>query len=188
MADPRIAIERTMKFEDSTLSGKVTFDAGGRTRFGIAEKFHPDLPGDFFTGPKEEALAESERLMTEEYWALMHLDDVESQDIANKLFDMAVNMGVHQAVIYAQRAVNFLIQQGTQAVIDSPVTPVLRAAFTLLEDGKMGPKTIAAINTEDPAVFYGLLKQFSAAHYRHIAANNPSQAINLNGWLKRAEA
>jgi|SRR5438270_998913 len=169
MADPKIAIERTMKLEDSTLSGKVTHDAGGRTRFGIAQKFHPDLPEEFFTGPKEEALAEAEQIMETDYWNVLHLSEVESQDVANKLHDMAVNMGVHQAGVYAQRAVNSQL-------------------LLLNEDGNIGPKTLAAINAIDPQVYYGLLCQFSAWHYRHIAANNPSQAENLNGWLKRAEA
>jgi len=78
-------------------------------------------------------------------------------------------MGVRQAAVYAQRAVN---SQGRQ----------------LTEDGNIGSKTLAAINAIDPQTFYGLLCQFSAWHYRHIATNNPAQAVNLAGWLKRAEA
>jgi hypothetical protein len=50
MADFKPAFLFTLQHEDSTRSGKVTIDAGGRTRFGIAEKFHPDLPEEFFTG------------------------------------------------------------------------------------------------------------------------------------------
>lgn len=169
MADFKTAFLFTLQHEDSTRSGKVTVDAGGRTRFGIAEKFHPDLPEEFFTGPAEDALAEAEKIEEREYWDCMCLAEVESQNVANKLFDMSVNMGVRQAAVYAQRAVNSQSQQ-------------------LTEDGKMGPKTLAGINVIDPETFYGLLCQFSAWHYRHIAANNPAQAANLAGWLKRAEA
>lgn len=169
MAEAKPAVDRTLRFEDSTLSGKVTFDAGGRTRFGIAEKFHPDLPEEFFTGPKEEALAEAERIGAEEYFSAMHLEQIESQDVANKIYDMAINMGTHQAAVYAQRACN---SQGAG----------------LVEDGKLGQKSFAAINAIDPMLYYDLLKQFSRAHYEHIAANNPAQAVNLNGWLKRADA
>ena len=168
MADFKMAFLLTLQHEDSTRSGKVTVDAGGRTRFGIAEKFHPDLPEDFFTGPAEDALAEAEKIEEREYWDSMHLAEVENQNVANKIFDMGVNMGVRQAAVYAQRAVN---SQGQQ----------------LTEDGTIGPKTLAAINAIDPQTFYGLLCQFSAWHYRHIAANNPAQAVNLAGWLKRAE-
>lgn len=170
MAEAKPAVERTLRFEDSTLSGKVTHDAGGRTRFGIAQKFHPNLPEEFFTGPKEEALATAEDILTHDYFGAMHLEQIESQDVANKIHDMAVNMGTHQAAVYAQRAAN---SQGL---------------LLLNEDGKLGPKSFAAINSIDPDVYYDLLRQFSEAHYRHIAANNPEQAVNLAGWLKRAAA
>ena len=68
MADFKTAFLFTLQHEDSTRSGKVTVDAGGRTRFGIAEKFHPDLPEEFFTGPAEDALAEAEKIEEREYW------------------------------------------------------------------------------------------------------------------------
>lgn len=169
MADFKTAFLLTLQHEDSTRSGKVTVDAGGRTRFGIAVKFHPDLPEEFFTGPAADALAEAEKIEEREYWDTMRLAEIENQSVANKIFDMGVNMGLRQAAVYAQRAVN---SQGQQ----------------ISEDGKMGPKTLAAINAIDPQAFYGLLCQFSAWHYRHIATNNPAQAVNLAGWLARASA
>jgi lysozyme family protein len=169
MADFKPAFLFTLQHEDLTRSGKVTVDAGGRTRFGIAEKFHPDLPDEFFTGPAEDARAQAEKVEEREYWDTLRLAEVENQNVANKLFDMGVNMGVRQAAVYAQRAVNSQSQQ-------------------LTEDGNIGPKSLAAINAIDPQTFYGLLCQFSAAHYRHVAANNPAQAVNLAGWLKRASA
>jgi hypothetical protein len=92
MADFKTAFLFTLQHEDSTRSGKVTVDAGGRTRFGIAEKFHPDLPAEFFTGPAEDALAEAEKIEEREYWGCMRLGEVENQNVANKLFDMGVNM------------------------------------------------------------------------------------------------
>lgn len=104
MADFKTAFLFTLQHEDSTYTGKVTVDAGGRTRFGIAEKFHPDLPEEFFTGPTEDALAEAEKIEESEYWGRMRLAEIENQNVANKLFDMGVNMGVRQAGVYAQRA------------------------------------------------------------------------------------
>lgn len=172
MADFKAAFSFVLQHEDSTRSGKVTLDAGGRTRFGIAEKFHPDLPDEFFTGPAEDALAEAEKIEEHEYWGAMRLAEVEDQNIANKLFDMGVNMGVRQAAVYAQRAANALVAS------DARVT----------EDGVIGPTTLAAINAAEPIAYYQLLCELSAAHYRHLAAVNPTQAVNLAGWLKRAEA
>src|SRR5258708_5963659 len=141
MADFKAAFLLTLQHEDSTHSGKVTVDAGGRTRLGIAEKFYPDLPKKVFSRPVEGALAEAEKIEEREYWDIMRLGEVENQNVANKLFDMGVNMGVRQAAVYAQRSVNSQTQQ-------------------LTEDGKIGPKTLAAVNAIDPQAFYGLLCQF----------------------------
>jgi lysozyme family protein len=172
MADFKTAFLLTLQHEDSTCSGRVTVDAGGRTRFGIAEKFHPDLPEEFFSGPAEDALAEAEKIEEREYWDTMRLAEVENQNLANKLFDMGVNMGVHQAAVYAQRAANAL----------------LIAEARVAEDGEIGAKTLTAINSADPIAYYQALCELSAAHYRYVAAVNPAQAVNLKAWLKRAEA
>ena len=172
MADFKTAFLFTLQHEDSTRSGKVTVDAGGRTRFGIAEKFHPDLPEDFSTGPAEDALAEAEKIEEREYWSCMRLAEVENQNVANKLFDMGVNMGVRQAAVYAQRAANAL----------------LIATARIAEDGEIGTKTLEAIHGVDPIAYYQALCELSAAHYRHVAAVNPAQAANLKGWLNRASA
>jgi lysozyme family protein len=172
MADFKPAFAFVLQHEDSTRSGKVTVDAGGRTRFGIAEKFHADLPEEFFTGPAEDALAEAEKIEEHEYWAEMRLAEVENQNVANKLFDMGVNMGMLQAAVYAQRAANALTAGDARVA----------------EDGVIGSRTLAAINAADAMAYYQLLCELSAAYYRHVAAVNPAQAVNLAGWLKRAEA
>jgi lysozyme family protein len=190
MADFKPAFAFVLQHEDPTRSGKVTVDAGGRTRFGIAEKFHPGLTEEFFSGPGEDALGEAERIEERDYWEPMRLAEVENQNVANKLFDMAVNMGVRQASIYAQRAANVLLGHvqaaGTQAPDVSQRQPVVLAR--LEEDGEVGEKTLAAIHRFEPRDYHQLLCELSEAHYRHIAAINPAQAVNLHGWLKRANA
>lgn len=177
MSDFKPAFQFVLLHEDSTCSGKVTVDAGGRTRFGIAERFHPELPDEFFTGPAEEALARAEEIEQREYWDAMRLEEVEDQAVANKLLDMGVNMGVRQAAILAQRAANFLLRTGADP-----------AAAQLAEDGVIGEKTLAAINTLAPEQYHNVLCELGEAHYRHLAAANPEQAMNLHGWLKRAKA
>jgi|ERR1051326_6638699 lysozyme family protein len=182
MADFKPAFAFVLLHEDPSCSGKVTEDAGGRTRFGIAGKFHPELAEEFFTGPAEEALAEAEKIEERDYWEPMRLAEIENQNVANKLFDMAVNMGVRQASIYAQRAANYLLGRGAAG----PQTAADR--LVLVEDGRIGEKTLAAINACPAIEFHQALCELSEAHYRHIAAVNPEQAVNLRGWLKRAQA
>jgi lysozyme family protein len=203
-----LAFNFVMNHEDPHRTGKVTEDAGGRTRFGIAAKFHPELPESFFTGPADAALKTAEEILRRDYWEPMRLAELLDQKLANKLFDMAVNMGVHQAAVYAQRAVNGVIigaqalntsapgedsRDGTQA-LGSPASggfsrdgvEVLLPATPIHEDGVIGPRTLAALNAADPAKLYALLCDWSRRHYEHIAAINPAQAKNLQGWLKRA--
>jgi len=180
MADFQSAFAFVLLHEDPTCSGKVTEDAGGRTRFGIAGRFHPDLPEEFFTGPAEEALAEAEKIEEQDYWRPMRLAEIENQNVANKLFDMAVNMGVRQAAIYAQRAANYLLSRGDGRL--------QTGTGRLVEDGKIGEKTLAALNALQPIAYHQVLCELSEAHYRHVAAVNPEQAVNLRGWLKRAQA
>jgi lysozyme family protein len=171
MADFKMAFTFVLLHEDAARAGKITVDAGGRTRFGIAEKFHPELPEDFFSGPVEEALLMAEKIEEREYWDPLRLDEIESQSVANKLLDMAVNMGVRQAAVYAQRAVN-----------------ALAGSARLAEDGMMGTQTLTVVNAVNPIAYHQALCALSAAHYRHVAAVNPAQAVNLQGWLRRAEA
>ena len=92
-----------------------------------------------------------------------------------------MNMGVHQAAIYSQRAANFLLGRdaGPQSVA---------GVSCLAEDGETGKKTLAAIHAVDSQEYYRVLCELSEAYYRHIAAVNPAQEVNLNGWLKRAHA
>ena len=173
MADFQPAFTFVMSHEDTGLTGKVTEDAGGRTRFGIAEKFHPGLPAGFFSGPAAEALEVAEQIYQRDYWKQLRLDELDNQNIANKIFDMAVNMGTHQAAIYAQRAANGLIAAPGQR---------------LHEDGVFGPATIAGFNSLSPIALYQPLCEWSRRHYQHIASINPTQAVNLAGWMKRADS
>jgi lysozyme family protein len=230
MADFEAAFDFVMNHEDPQRSGKVTEDAGGRTRFGIAQKFHPELKPEFFSAPPEEALKQAEDILRRDYWNRMRLSEIGNQNVANKLFDMAVNMGVHQAGVYAQRAANGLItakvalpaplaQRSMAAVApakdqgaagnasasgsakdkadangagagDDPYADLrpLVPMFRLAEDGVLGDKSLAAINSFDPIVYYQLLCDLSRQHYIHVASINPAQSANLQGWLKRAAA
>ena len=204
MSDFTLAFKRTMQFEDDPNDpGRVTHDAGGGTRFGIADRFHPGLPEEFWTGSADEARALAEEIELEQYWKPLNLDGIDDQTVASKIFDMGVNMGAHQAAVLAQRAVNFLLAIGGPHAsltggAQEPLTggtqqPPAAARFVpvvthLTEDGVIGPKTLKQLNKLGPARILKALREFSESHYRHIVAVNPAQAVNLDGWLRRAAA
>jgi len=67
---------------------------------------------EFFTCPAAEARAQAEKIELEQYWKPLGLNGVDDQAVASKIFDMGVNMGVHQASVLTQRALNFLLSTG----------------------------------------------------------------------------
>ena len=129
MANSKEAIEFVMKQEDSTLSGEVTTDAGGRTRFGIAERFHSDLTSTGYYDEMEglAALSVAEEIYQKSYWVEVCGDQIENQDVANRVLSFAVNLGSKQAIVLLQRAANTL-------------------GAGLHEDGAMGTLTLKAVN------------------------------------------
>ena len=164
------ALAFVLRNEDPHLSGVVTEDSGGRTRFGIAERFHPDLGHDFYAGPPEAALRTAREVYRFEYWKPIRGDEIRDQQVATKMLDMAVNMGVRQAIVLCQRALNGC------------------SAFQVAEDGLLGSRTMAAINRCDAAALLIHLREMCAAFYQQLAAMRPEMRAYLNGWLSRARA
>lgn len=168
MADFKKAFDFVMVNEDSTLSGKVTVDEGGRTRFGVAEKYHGNLADDFFTGDKEKALEEASVIYRDEYWNAISGDEIVDQDCANKLLDMCINLGDANAIHMLQTSLNFL-QRGS-----------------VKEDNRFGPKTLAALNVANPITLHRALRQSCVHHYQQIATNRPVTESEYSSWMHRA--
>lgn len=170
MADRKIAANMVMHEEDGSLKGKVIPATGvgrnGRERFGIVERFHPELvdSGFFDDMDHDEALELAEETLLHCYWDPILGDSIEDQNIADLLFSMAVNESCHEAVTLLQRAMGFLPAH---------------------VDGKMGPDTLGIVNSADPTVVLNALQNQANAFYEHVAQVNPDQQKNLQGWLNR---
>ena len=152
MADFNIAIETVLANEGGICN--VSGDPGGLTNFGISQRSYPAIDIRSLTP------ATAAAIYHRDFW---HYDEVTNQALANKIFDMSVNMG-HTAISILQRCVS--------------VTP----------DGIWGPATCAATNAVDAAM-PGLLDEYKmelANRYRNLVLANPALAQFLNGWLKRA--
>lgn len=96
-------------------------------------------------------------------------DDITDQAVATVLLDMAINSGQSRAVTLMQRA---LCAIGGQVGVD----------------GSFGPATLAAINAAEPHALLGAFRQQRVAFYHHLVDANPTQAVFLKGWLRRADA
>lgn len=166
-------------------------DPGGATNWGISLRWlinagEIDLDGDGFHDFDMDrdgdldiddiaALSEADackiyRLKFWEPYCFGQLPD----SIAIKTFDLAVNMGHRQAFKLLQRA--------------------CRANnLDIVDDGVIGPKTLAAIDqiarVNDGALVYGhytALRSEAAGFYRSLAAQKPTLEKYLKGWLRRA--
>ena len=164
------AIRFVLRNEDPHLSGIVTEDSGGRTRFGIAERFHPELGEGSYAAPTEAALEAAREIYSIDYWEPIRGDEIRDQGIATKLLDMAVNMGVRQAVVLAQRALN------------------VDAIPRISEDGIFGSKTLETLNGCEVEALTEYLRDACSAFYQHLAAVRPETQQYLRGWLARARA
>ena len=95
------------------------------------------------------------------FWNPMAGDMINSQPIADKLYDACVNMGVETAIKLMQEAV------GAES------------------DGVMGPKTLAAINLPPESDVLEGFKNRRIIHYKSIVALNPKDEKYLEEWLSR---
>lgn len=166
MADVLQAVTYVLRQEDSQLTGVITSnkaDKGGRTRFGVAEKFHPNLTslGFYDTLPYKEALQLAYQTYIEEYVSPLRLEEVENQNIANALLSFGVNAGVIQA------------------------TRTLQRALGLAVDGVFGRHTLYAVNNTPEVDVLKEMQQVQSKYYEAIVERDPSQEIFLKGWINR---
>jgi lysozyme family protein len=157
-------------------------DNGGETYAGIARNFWPNWGGwpavdqAVSTHPQNinATLAADSAVQTEvqsfykqNFWDVISLDNLNSQQLANQLFDTAVNMGTGIASRFLQQAINNIIPG------------------KLVVDGIVGPQTIAAANGIPLEALYNQVIALRKQRYLNIIKQNPSQAQFQNSWFSR---
>lgn len=168
MADVNIAISFVLKQEDSTLSGRVTSnprDNGGRTRFGVAERLHPDLTktGFFDTLDYTEALDVADSIYKNQYADELQIESIKSQNVANALLSFGVNEGTIQTAKILQRAVG------------------------VSDDGIIGTRTIEVLNSWNESNVLNSMYYAEVKFYNSLVAHNPEQSTFLAGWVNRCK-
>lgn len=162
MVNKNIAIERVLKHEGAY--NNIKEDKGGATNYGISLKFYQGnikkeaTIEDIKNLKKEDAILIYENF----FWNKNKLDMVENQAVANKIFDMCVNLGNLKAICLLQKILEVKI------------------------DGICGNITINSINGMDSEILINKLIEKQKEYYYNICIANKTQLIFLNGWLKRA--
>jgi lysozyme family protein len=183
------AFEKTMKHEGGYVNDED--DAGMETYMGISKRYHPGWIGWLYVdGYKNKSktqlsarLANDETLQEivkdfykENYWDTWRGDDFTDQNLANEMFDIAVNMGVIRASMFLQRSLN-LLNRG-QILFKN-----------LVVDGKVGVKTMRALarikQKGDVKYVIKLLNIFQGMHYIRYMEKSPIQEKYARGWLNR---
>jgi len=170
MANFELSIEKTLRWEGGYSCNP--HDPGGETLFGIARNRHPEWDGwhrvdelkkhftpDHLTGVlcADGGLLESaKQFYQEEFW---DYDEIDSQPVADKVFDLGVNVGQGRAVRWLQQAV------GAEP------------------DGKFGPKTLLLTNTLSAEAVLDKLRSQAKQYY--LSLNKPEF---IRGWLRRLES
>lgn len=155
-------------------------DPGGATRWGITQRV---ARANGYAGDMADLDPERARAIAKaSYWDVMRLDEVaeRSARLAEELFDTGYNMGVRLPVRFLQRALNLLNRSHRD-------TPDYDA---LVEDGKMGPATLAALDAfldlrreEGEQVLLKALDAQQAVRYMAICEERESSEEFLYGWL-----
>lgn len=151
-------------------------DRGGPTRYGITERVARDAgyQGPMASLPRSVAAA----IYRDLYWQRPGLDRLAEQapQLAEEMFDTAVNMGAGVAVAFLQRALNAL-ERGSEGA-------------PLALDGTLGPQTLGVLRrflqargATGEKVLIRAVDSLQGAKYLALAEKRPANRAFLFGWL-----
>jgi lysozyme family protein len=178
MANFESAIKQTLIHEGGY--NEVKGDAGGATNFGISLRFLKGLDdnldlADINHDGKIDTLdiknlteEHAKKIYFEEFWKANKCDLIKDDAVAAKFFDMSVNMGLKQATKLLQRACNHF------------------KIFGLTVDGKIGNKTLQAVNQTNPEQLLNVIRKECQSFYIYLVDEKPAYEKFLKGWLRRA--
>jgi len=177
MANYGKAFDKTIKHEGGY--NDIQGDNGGPTNFGVSLRFLSLLYKDCGIGDfdndgdvdkddiKKLTIENAKEIYFKAFWLKQKCDLINDDEIAAKLFDLSVNAGLMQAAKLIQRACN---QFGKD----------------LTEDGKLGPKSIIAINNINPDELLIAYRYECVQFYLKLVEQTPSFSKFIKGWLRRA--
>ncbi|MDH5257991.1 MAG: N-acetylmuramidase [Gammaproteobacteria bacterium] len=172
MANFEEALEATLKAEGGYVFDKD--DPGGETYKGIARARNPKWPGwvtvDILRNKRNfpnnldndpQLQQQVKDLYEVNYWHKIKGDDIKDQDVAESIFDFAVNAGPATSAKLAQ------ITVGAKA------------------DGVIGPQTIEKINADDTRAFLAVFALSKIGRYVNICEKRPDSRKFFFGWVRR---
>jgi len=188
MARFRVAYDLTMSYEG--VYSLDPADPGGETFCGISRVHWPDWDGwpivDQVKAAGQLASIGSNQVLRTlargfykaNFWDAWRGDDIHSQPIANKLFDLRVNLPPRRSPEFLQEALNL-------ANRDQAKWPDIKV------DGIIGPATIATLNRAvdggDETLVLNLIRLLHGEYYLGRFRASPKMEKYV-GWIARALA
>jgi len=120
------------------------------------------------------SVAEASQIYRTYFWDPHHMGPIGDQNLANKVFDLTVNIGPGDAK-----------HPGALTLLQSAVNACGGACAV---DGVAGPISIGQINALDPTNLLTRYKQLAAQRHTEIATAKAELASDLTGWLARLNA
>lgn len=184
MSDFEKAYKKTLSVEGGYAN--VSGDRGGETYKGITRIFYPawmgwplidaaKAAGRFPHNLKESTLLEVlvEKFYRDEFWVKYRISMIQSQAIAEEVFDTAVNCGQKTAIRFLQEALNLCNK-------NEAIQPDISV------DGAIGPTTAKKVNNF-PAnrlnILFGVMNLLQGEYYLNICRRDSSQEKFLHGWV-----
>lgn len=153
-----VAVEKVLQLEGGYVHDPA--DPGGETKYGISKRTYPDVDIEGLT--REDAV----EIYYRDWWEKYGYGKIQDDRIAEKVFDLAVNMGPRKAHGFLQVAV------------------ILSGGFNIHSDGVLGPKTVAAVNEHpNPKYLLAMLRLLAIKYYVSL-----KKLKFLSGWIIRALA
>lgn len=160
MAKAELLIPKILRWEGGLVNDPD--DAGGATNKGVTLATFRKFYGADATVAQLKKITDEQwlHIFKVGYWDKFKADDITDQSVANMCVDWLYNSGI-AAIKRVQKIVG------------------------VVDDGIVGPKTIAAINAKEAQPLFYQIRAARIAFVETIARNKPSQRKFLQGWKNR---
>lgn len=140
---------------------------GARAISGINSAAYPTQYAKIAALPQAQRGSAVSDFYLTEFWNPLEVANLDSQDLANRVMDQAVNGGLGSGGKLLQVAAN-------------------ACGSSLAIDGSIGNETVSAANSLDQSQLLTAFKTARINHYKAIAVHNSSLQKYLPEWLARA--
>jgi lysozyme family protein len=162
-------IDEIIRKEGGATETNDPLDSGGRTKYGISERAHPEA------------------------WADGDVSYTEARDIYEKVYILAEKFNL----ILDETLRHQVVDHGVPSGPDTAAR-MLQQVLGVKVDGQIGPETIKAIRNYPDGKLFGVdvpgnvilnlaFRDARMLHYATIAKRRPKDLKYLLGWIKRAQ-